>query len=76
MCNPILEGDSFSAIQWGSGKASHPWRLADWVEEVQGILRHVAAYFHHFVREANDMADAFAREGVFCSSVSLMFSSD
>ena len=24
VCNPILEGDSFSTIQWASGKASHP----------------------------------------------------
>ena len=24
--SPIIEGDSFSAIQWGSGKASYPWR--------------------------------------------------
>ena len=30
--NAIIEGDSFLAIQWGSGRASHPWRLADWVE--------------------------------------------
>lgn len=27
--NFILEGNSFSAIQWGSGKSSYPWRLAD-----------------------------------------------
>lgn len=30
----IIEGDSFSAIQWGSRKTSYPWRLSDWVEEV------------------------------------------
>ena len=29
----IIEGDSFSTIQWGSGKSSHP----HWVEEVHDI---------------------------------------
>ena len=33
-CKAITEGDSFSAIQWGSGKIPYPWRLANWVEEV------------------------------------------
>lgn len=32
--NVIIEGDSFSAIQWGSRKATASWRLVDWVEEV------------------------------------------
>ena len=32
--HPIIEGDSFSTIQWASGKAVYPWRIADWVEEV------------------------------------------
>lgn len=35
--NPILEGDSFSTIQCGFGNSSYPWRLADWIEEVQDI---------------------------------------
>ena len=33
----IIERDSFSAIQWGLGNTSYPWKLADWVEEVQDI---------------------------------------
>ena len=48
--NPFL-GDSFLAIQWGSGKAIHPWRLGDWVEEVQDILRQTRASSNHFLRE-------------------------
>lgn len=32
--NAIVEVDSFSAIQWGSGKSKCPWRFEDWVEEV------------------------------------------
>lgn len=35
--NAILQGDSLSTIQWGSGKACNPWKLADSVEEVQDI---------------------------------------
>lgn len=31
----IIEGYSFSAIQWGSKETSFPWRLANWVEDVQ-----------------------------------------
>jgi hypothetical protein len=34
----IIEGDTFSAIQWRSGKSPFPWRLADLVEEVQDIF--------------------------------------
>ena len=26
---PIIEGDSLSAIQWASRKANYPWRIAD-----------------------------------------------
>ena len=48
--NPILEGDSLFAIQWGSGKAIQPWRLADWVEEVQDISRQAEAFFIHIHR--------------------------
>lgn len=33
--NAIIEGDPFSNIQWGLVKSSFPWRLADWVKEVQ-----------------------------------------
>ena len=69
--NPILERDSFSSIQWGSGKAIHPWRLADWVEEVQDISSLLGASFHHVLREANNMVDGLAREGVFRTSISL-----
>ena len=32
--HPIIEGDSFSTIQWAFGKAIYPWRIAHWVNEV------------------------------------------
>lgn len=35
----IIEGDSFSAIQWGAGKVKCPCHLADWIEEVHLIAR-------------------------------------
>ena len=34
--HPIIE-DSFSAIQWASGKSIYPWRIVDWVEEGQDL---------------------------------------
>ena len=68
--NPILEGDSFSSIQWGSGKATHPWGLADLVEEVQDISSLLGASFLHTLRKTNTMADGLARDGVFRTSIS------
>ena len=68
--SPIIEGDSVSSIQWGFGKAIHPWRLADWVEEVQDISSLLGASFHLVLREANTMVDSLAREGIFHTSIS------
>ena len=56
-------------VQWGFGKASHPWRLTDLVEEVQDIVKQLGASFHHVHREANVMPDALAKEGVLRSSI-------
>ena len=66
---PIIEGDSFSTIQWASGKASYPWRIADWVEEVQDIAKKIGVSFCHILREANSKADGLAREGLSRSSI-------
>eukprot|EP00268_Persea_americana_P043744 TRINITY_DN4402_c0_g1_i2.p7 TRINITY_DN4402_c0_g1~~TRINITY_DN4402_c0_g1_i2.p7 ORF type:complete len:104 (+),score=30.42 TRINITY_DN4402_c0_g1_i2:3517-3828(+) len=63
--NAIIEGDSVSAIQWGSGKASHPYL----VEELQDIAKQLGASFHHVHREANVMADDLAKEGMLLSSI-------
>ena len=67
--NAIIEGDSFSAIQWGSGKVSHPWRLTDLVEEVKDFAKQLGALFHHVHKEANVMVDALAKERVLRSSI-------
>ena len=48
----------------GIGKASHPWRLTDWVKEVQDIAKQLGASFYHVHREENFKADALAKEGV------------
>lgn len=61
--NAIVAGDSFSAIQWGSGRSKWPWRLADWVEEIHYISSHLNCTFHHILGEANKTADLLAREG-------------
>ena len=67
--NAIIEGDSYLAIQWGPGKASYPWRLTDWVEEVHDNAKQHGASFSHVHREANVKANALAKEGVLHSSI-------
>lgn len=59
-----ISGGSFSTIQWGSGKSSSPSRLADWVKDMQDISSQLNVTFNLLLREANDMADDLAREGV------------
>lgn len=58
----IKEGDSFSAIQWGSGCTIYPWRLADWVEEICHIAIQLKCTFIHVLCDANDVIDTHARE--------------
>lgn len=36
----IIEGDSFSVIQWRSSQSICPWRVADSEEEVHQLSRH------------------------------------
>ena len=60
----LIEGDFFSAIEWGSGKTMYPWSLADWVEKVLNITNQLHASFHHILREANAIAGGFAKEGL------------
>ena len=66
----FIEGDSFSAIQWGSGKSPLPWRLADLVQEVQDISTQLGASFIHIPHEANDMVDILAWKGVLWLNIS------
>lgn len=64
------KGDSFSAIQRGSGNASYPRRLADWVKEICHIAVQLKCTFIHVIRDATDVADTLARKEsailVFC----------
>ena len=48
----IIEGDSFSAIQWASRKPPFQWRC------------NIEASFNHIPRVANAMADGLARDEV------------
>ena len=66
----IIEGDSFSAIQWSLGNCSYPWRLADAVEEVQEILSQLDAVLYHVLCEANVSTDNLSKEAVLRSSLS------
>lgn len=58
--NALIGGDSFFAIQ--SSKASYPWRLAKWVEEVQYISSQMNCKFIHTLRGVNGAADIPSRE--------------
>lgn len=60
----IVKGDSFYAIHWGSCKSKCPWRLADWVEEVQAISGQLSCSFNHILGKANETVDFLARKGV------------
>lgn len=46
----LIEGCSFSAIQWGSGNANYPWTMADRVEEIQYISFQLKCEFNHVFR--------------------------
>lgn len=59
--NALIEGDSFAAIQWGSDKASYPWRLVDWVKEVWHISTKMNCKFSHVPRGVNVDANVLAR---------------
>lgn len=49
----IIERDSFSPIQWGSGQASYPLRLDDWVEEICHSAVQLKCSFVHILLDAN-----------------------
>lgn len=61
--NAIIEGDSFSAIQWGIGEVSLSLEIdiLDWRGSPHFFS--VAVQFQHILRDANDIADCLAREG-------------
>lgn len=65
-CKARIEGDSYSSIQWGSGKLKYPWRLANWIEEMHMnmIVRRFQCSFNHMLRDGNVLVDDQAREGV------------
>lgn len=48
--NALIEGGSFSAIQWGSGNADYPWTMADRVEEIQYVSFQLKCEFNHVFR--------------------------
>lgn len=48
--NALIEGGSFSAIQWGSGNANYPWTMADRVEEILYVSFQLNCEFNHVFR--------------------------
>lgn len=57
----IIEGDPFSSIQWGQGKAHCPWRLTDWLDKVHQISKQQCCTIQHLLQEANDVG--WSRKG-------------
>lgn len=39
------------------GIVKYPWKITDWIEEIDQISSHLVVNFHHNQREANDIAD-------------------
>lgn len=61
----VIECDFFPVTQWGSFKAKGPWRVADWVQQLQYISDQLRCSSNHLLQEAaNDKVDALAKEGV------------
>lgn len=61
--NAMIEGDSFSAIQWSLGKTRYPWKVAEWAEVIHQISAQLRCSFHHILQEANAMADQPSYQG-------------
>lgn len=61
--NAMIEGDSFSAIQWSVGKTRYPWKVAEWAEVIHQISAQLRCSFHHILQEANAMADQPSYQG-------------
>lgn len=59
--NAIIEGNSFSTIQWGSVEVS--LKIGRLVEEVLQVSAHSEYSFHHILCGANETADGLAGEG-------------
>lgn len=69
----IIEGDSFSAIQWGLRKTSYPWKLADWVKAAHDISSQLSASFRHILWEANDTPMVLLKRECFAILFLLVF---
>lgn len=67
----LVEGDS-DAIRWASSDSKAPRNLADWVEEVIDLARHLEVTFRHDKRSPDSSADSLEKEEV--SRPSLMIS--
>lgn len=57
----LVEGDSYSAIQWGSSSLSYPWLLAGCVEKIRLIF--CCKFLSHVNCDFNLLADGLAKVG-------------
>lgn len=59
----IIEWDSFCAIQWASGAAKVPWKVASVIGEISDLAKGIQVSFSHIYQSANTEADHLAKEG-------------
>lgn len=61
----ILESDSANAIGWASDPNSVPWKMAVCRNHIVNFSKRISGVqFCHILREANNLDDKLAKEGV------------
>ena len=61
--NLIIEEDTFCAIQWASGVAKAPWKVAGVIGEILDLAKGLQVSFSHIDQSASTDADCLAKEG-------------
>ncbi|XVF38399.1 hypothetical protein REPUB_Repub20aG0098300 [Reevesia pubescens] len=60
----VIESDCSNAVKWFNNNHLFPWRLKRFCPLIDSFKNSVLDWkIQHVVREANDVADAFAKEG-------------
>ncbi|EOY02845.1 Uncharacterized protein TCM_017252 [Theobroma cacao] len=68
----IIESDSCNAVKWVQHPDTTPWRLRKWLLHIERLREKLNDWkIQHVFREANQRADALAKEGVDQQSDSL-----
>ncbi|XVF66499.1 hypothetical protein PTKIN_Ptkin10aG0041000 [Pterospermum kingtungense] len=64
-CALIVESDSKNAVTWVNSPLSAPWRVLNFINHIECLKRKLRKWeVVHIFREANQVADQLAKEGV------------